>query len=88
MAANRTQNAHSHRIRHRLRNLDPGNNLRKFANYLTVQATRLNTIGGVAGVTGAEIDAAHKIPPHFVRARFVRGATTSAEVSALGIPIA
>jgi len=61
--------------------------LRKFANYLSVQATRLNTIGGVTGVTGGEIEDAHRTVQS-VKSRYVRDATTSAEVTALGIPIA
>ncbi len=86
MSANRTGNSHMHRLRHRTRISDPRNHMRKFQNYLTVQAARLNTIGGVTGVTGGEIESAHRTVQS-VRARYVRGATTSAQVSALGIPI-
>lgn len=92
MSANRTQNCHVRRIRHRNRMTDTRNHLRKFANYLAVQVVNLNAIGGVAGVTAAELVTAHTTPQPLrdesVASRFVRGATTSAQVTALGIPIA
>lgn len=92
MSANRTQNCHVHRLRHRNRTSDTRSHLRKFANYLTVQAIRLNAIGGVAGVTAGEVETAHRTPQALrdesVQTRYVRGATTSAQVTALGIPIA
>jgi len=92
MAANRTQNSHVHRIRHRRRTSDPRNHLRKYQAYLAVQAARLNTVGTVAGVTEAEIEAAHVAAAadtgQSVRARFVRAASSNAEVTALGIPVA
>jgi hypothetical protein len=88
MSANRTGNVHLHRLRHRRRFSATSQHLRKLQNYLTVQAARLNTVGTVAGVTPGEVQAAHNTPPHFVRARYVRAASTNAEVAALGIPVA
>lgn len=86
MSANRTQNNHVHRLRHRNRATDTRNHLRKFSNYLTAQAARLTAIVGVTSVTEAELVTAHQTPQS-VRARYVRGATTPAEVTALGINI-
>lgn len=88
MSANRTGNVHLHRQRHRRRFSSASNHLRKLQNYLTVQAARLNTVGTVAGVTPAEVSTAHNTPPYFVRARYVRAASTNGEVAALGIPVA
>ena len=85
MSANKTENSHVHRLRHRTR-ITP--NSRKFVSYLTKQAARLNTVGTVTGVTTFEIEAAHRAAPWFVRSRYVREASTNAEVLALGIPVA
>jgi len=92
MSLNRTQNCHVHRLRHRKRTSDTRSNLRKFAEYLRAQAARLNTVGTVAGVTELEVETAHRTPQALraesVQARYVRGATTNAQVTALGIPVA
>lgn len=92
MSANRTENCHVHRLRHRNRTSDTRNHLRKFQNYLTVQAARLNTVGTVAGVTALEVETAHRTPQALraepVQTRYVRAAATNAEVLALGIPVA
>jgi hypothetical protein len=92
MSANRTQNSHMHRLRRRLRISEPTNHMRKFRNYLAVQVANLNAIVGVAGVTETELETAHRTPQALrdepVHTRFVRGATTPAQVTALGIPIA
>jgi hypothetical protein len=103
MAQNRqlqkTVNSHAERIRHRRRLLTtdvrfagrhPG-----FANFLTREATRANTIGGVVGVTDAEIltglrgqtDLGGTVPT-LTRARHIRQATASGDYTAQGIPIA
>ena len=87
MSANRTGNVHIHRLRHRRRAPTSGKRLRKLANYLDVQAARLTALVGVTSVTEAELIAAHQ-STQSVRARYVRGATTAAEVTALGINIA
>lgn len=87
MSANRTQNSHLHRLRHRRRAPTSGKRLRKLAAYVNTQAARLTAIVGVTSVTTTEIIQAHLAPPWFVRARLVRGATTPAQVTALGINI-
>lgn len=87
------------RIRHRRRLLttDPRFDSRHpgTANFLTREATRANTIGGVSGVTDAEIltglegqlDVGGTVPT-LTRARHVREATVSADYTDQGIPIA
>jgi len=88
MSANRTGNVHLHKNRYRRRSVTRGRRLRKMANYLTVQAARLNTVGTIAGVTTVEILTAHSTPPYFVRARYVRAVAANADATALGIPVA
>lgn len=99
MNANRTPNVHTHRIRHR-RRLRAANPLfakrhRKLANHTELALAEMNAIGGVSGVTSAEvldsIRANVTINPAGVRdiqSRDQRGLTLVAEVEALGIPIA
>ncbi len=86
------------RIRHRRRLLttDPRFDGRHpgTANFLTREATRANAIGGVAGVTDAEIlaglagqtDLTGAVPT-LTRARHVRQATVAADYTDQGIPI-
>lgn len=99
MSANKMLNVHHHRIRHR-RRLDtthPNFAARhpKLQNHLDVSLAEMNAIGGVAGVTAQEcltsIEANVTLNPvgaRDIRARDQRGATTVANVEALGIPIA
>lgn len=92
MSANRTNNAHPHRIRHR-RRLDVAHpnfaaRHRKLNQYLTLEAARLNTVGTIAGVTDAEVLAAHTIAAlPLSLARNIRAISTNAEATAQGIPV-
>lgn len=89
MSANRTQNSHLHRVRYRSFTRNATRHTKR-TNYLNVQAARLTALVGVTSVTIAEIATAHILflnPTADVRARHIRGATTAAEVTALGINI-
>lgn len=91
----KTPNAHTHRIRHRGRIESVYNYQRKLNAHADEAATQMNAIGGVSGVTRAEviqsIRANVTINPagvRDIRAEYQRGVTTVAGVEALGIPIA
>lgn len=91
-------NSYLQRIRHRRRlvltntrvaSRQPGQ-----SNFLAREATRANTVGGVAGVTGQEILTALEgqlddggTVPTITRARHIRQATVSADYTAQGVPI-
>lgn len=89
MSANRTQNSHLHRVRYRSFTRNAKRHTKR-SEYLTVQAARLTALVGVTSVTIGEIAAAHipfLNPTVDLRARHIRGATTAADVTALGINI-
>ncbi len=91
----KTVNSHVHRIRHRGRIESVYSRLRKFVAHQTEAATQMNAIGGVTGVTNAEVVASirnnatlNPVGVRDIRADYQRGVTTVAGVEALGIPIA
>lgn len=94
----KTVNSHAERIRHRRKSIQTAleriGRLPGFENFLTREATRANAIGGVAGVTAAEILAGLEgqtdlsgAVPTLTRARHIRQATTPANYTDQGIPI-
>ena len=95
----KTVNSHAERIRHRRKSIqtagERAGRLPGFANFLTREAARANAIGGVAGVTTEEILAGLEgqtdlggTVPTLTRSRHVRQATTPANYTDQGIPIA
>ena len=91
----KTVNSHTHRIRHRGRIEIASEHLRKLQAHAAEALAQMNAIGGVAGVTVAEVIASitnnatiNPVGVRDIRARDQRGTTTVAQVEALGIPIA
>ncbi len=98
MSANRMPNVHTHRLRRRRRLSISHPNFAarhpKLENHLALASAEMNAIVGVAGVTQAEVltsieanVTANPVGVRDIRARHQRGATTVANVEALGIPI-
>ena len=93
----KTPTARTHRIRHRGRHSLAGflgTHDRKLRAHQAEAVTQMNAIGGVAGVTGAEVLASiednvtlNPVGVRDIRAEYQRGVTTVAGVEALGIPI-
>ncbi len=91
----KTVNSHTHRIRHRGRINSATEHLRKLQAHAAEALSQMNAIGGVAGVTVAEVIASitnnatlNPVGVRDIRAEYQRGQTTVAGVEALGIPIA
>ncbi len=94
----KTPTPRTHRIRHRGRHSLAGflgTHDRKLRAHQAESVTQMNAIGGVAGVTGAEVLSSirnnatiNPVGVRDIRAEFQRGVTTVAGVEALGIPIA